>query len=89
MCVLLIILLGSSSHLQRDLWGDSLLVHDNLIYILELDQESIPIFWQMTDMVIEYTLEPFWVLDLYPRSQESPLKSGRVPDFVKKKYYIF
>ena len=33
-------------------------------------KEFIPIFWQMTDMVIDYTLEPFWVLDLHPGSQE-------------------
>ena len=44
-------------------------------------KELIPIFWQMTGMVIDFTLEPFWVPDLHPRSQERPSKSGRVPDF--------
>ena len=47
-------------------------------------KELIPIFWQMTDMVVDYSLEPFWVPDLHPRSQERPRKSGRVPDFKKK-----
>ena len=32
-------------------------------------------------MVNDYTLEPFWVPDLHPRSQERTPKSGRVPDF--------
>ena len=40
-------------------------------------KELIPIFWQMTDMVIDYTLEPFLVLDLHPRSQKHPPKSRR------------
>ena len=44
-------------------------------------KELIPIFWQMTGMVIDYSLEPFWVPDLHPRSQEHPPKSWRVPDF--------
>ena len=35
----------------------------------------------MTDMVIDYSLEPFWVLDIHLRGQEPPPKSGRVPDF--------
>ena len=34
-------------------------------------------------MVIDYTLEPFWVPDLHPRSEERPSKSGRVPDFLQ------
>ena len=50
-------------------------------------KELIPIFWQMTDMVIDYTLEPFWVPDLHPRSQELPPKSRRVPDFVFNNLY--
>ena len=34
----------------------------------------------MTDMVVDYSLESFWVPDLHFRSQERPPKSGRVPD---------
>ena len=47
-------------------------------------KESIPIFWQMTDMVVDYSLEPFWVPDLHPRSQERPPKSRMGSWFFKK-----
>ena len=43
-------------------------------------KELIPIFWQIKDMVIDYTLEPFQVPDLHPRSQKHHPKSGRVSD---------
>ena len=51
-----------------------------LIYLSWM-KELIPIFWQMTDMVIDYILDIFGVPDLHPRSQERPQKSGRVSDF--------
>ena len=34
----------------------------------------------MTDMDVDYTLEQFWVPNLYLKSHERPPKSGRVPD---------
>ena len=36
----------------------------------------------MTDMVIDYTLELFWVPDLHIRNQEHPSKSGRIPEII-------
>ena len=51
------------------------------INISEMEEGIDPNIWQMTDIVIDYTLEPFWALDLYPRSQERPAKLGRVPNF--------
>ena len=47
-------------------------------------KELFPIFRQMTDMVVDYTFEPFWVPDIHLRSQEHPPKSGRVSDFHPK-----
>ena len=52
-------------------------------------QELIPIFWQMTDMVVDYSLEPFWVPDLHPRSQERPPKSRRGSWFFQKNVITF
>ena len=46
-------------------------------------EDLIPIFLQMTGMVIGYTFELFWVPDLHPRSQEHPPKSRRGSRFLK------
>ena len=45
-------------------------------------KELTQILWQMTDMVVDYTFEPFGVPDLHPRSQEHYPKSGRVSNFL-------
>ena len=52
-------------------------------------KELLPIFWKMKDMVVDYTLEPFYVPDLHPRSQECLPKSGRVPDFCQNNLITF
>ena len=43
-------------------------------------KESIPILYQMKNMVKDITLEPFWVADLHLRSHERPPLSERAPD---------
>ena len=41
----------------------------------------------MTDIVVDYTLELFWVLDLHPRSQERTPKKGRVRNKKERKKF--